>query len=97
MTWVVHAVLYFIPSTGHALRPLDIIAMKKLGDCANLIPVLAQSDGLTLDERLAFKKRIKQEMVFHGITTFPSLKEEATLPAEERALNDSIRVKIHVL
>ncbi|ORY51125.1 cell division/GTP binding protein [Rhizoclosmatium globosum] len=67
----VHAVLFFIAPTGHALTPLDIAVMKRISEVANVIPVIAKSDSLTLEERAAFKKRIKAEIEFHGIRTFP--------------------------
>ncbi|KAJ3046999.1 cell division control protein, partial [Rhizoclosmatium hyalinum] len=45
--------------------------MKRISEVANVIPVIAKSDSLTLEERAAFKKRIKAEIEFHGIRTFP--------------------------
>eukprot|EP00842_Homolaphlyctis_polyrhiza_P005834 jgi/Hompol1/6251/HPOL_004907-RA len=67
----VHAVLFFISPTGHALTPLDIIVMKKISEVANIIPVIAKSDSLTLEERAAFKRRIRDEISFHGIRVYP--------------------------
>jgi septin 3/9/12 len=67
----VHVVLYFIAPTGHALTPLDITVMKKISKIANLVPVIAKSDSLMADELIAFKKRIKSEIEFHGITIYP--------------------------
>ncbi|KAJ3324891.1 cell division control protein [Boothiomyces sp. JEL0866] len=81
----VHVVLYFIAPTGHALTPLDITVMKKISKFANVVPVIAKSDSLTLEERLAFKKRIKQEVDFHGIKTYPSadMDDEFNIPGSE--------------
>ncbi|KAJ3386181.1 cell division control protein [Entophlyctis sp. JEL0112] len=67
----VHAVLFFIAPTGHALTPLDINVMRRISEIANVIPVIAKSDSLTIEERAAFKKRIKEEIDFHGIKTYP--------------------------
>ncbi|KAJ1547309.1 cell division control protein [Nowakowskiella sp. JEL0078] len=67
----VHAVLFFIAPTGHALAPLDIIVMKKISENCNVIPVIAKSDSLTIEERTAFKRRIKEEIEFHGIKAYP--------------------------
>ncbi|KAJ3205938.1 cell division control protein [Entophlyctis luteolus] len=67
----VHAVLFFIAPTGHALTPLDINVMRRISEIANVIPVIAKSDSLTIEERAAFKKRIKEEIEFHGIKTYP--------------------------
>ncbi|KAI8843607.1 cell division control protein 10 [Chytridium lagenaria] len=67
----VHAVLFFVAPSGHSLSPLDITVMKKISEIANVIPVIAKSDSLTMEERSAFKRRIKEELDFHGIRCFP--------------------------
>ncbi|KAJ3131063.1 cell division control protein [Physocladia obscura] len=67
----VHAVLFFISPSGHALTPLDINVMRRISEIANVIPVIGKSDSLTIEERTAFKKRIKEEIEYHGIKTFP--------------------------
>ena len=58
----VHALLYFIAPTGHALKPVDIEALKQFSQLCNVIPVIAKSDTLTPEERSAFKNRIKREL-----------------------------------
>ena len=40
------------------LKPLDILVMKHLDKCVNVIPVIAKADTLTLEEREAFKCRV---------------------------------------
>lgn len=45
--------------------------LQKLSEIANVVPVIAKSDSLTLEERSAFKKRIRQEIEFHGIRCYP--------------------------
>jgi septin 3/9/12 len=45
--------------------------MKKISEVANIIPVIAKADSLTMEERTAFKRRIKEEIDFHGIRIFP--------------------------
>lgn len=87
----VHAVLYFIAPTGHALKPLDIVVMKKIGEIANVIPVIAKSDSLTLEERADFKRRIKEELQYHQINFFPFEVIDADDDPEDHALNESIR------
>ncbi len=41
------------------LKPLDIVVLKKLSDVVNVVPVIAKSDSLTLEERAAFKERVR--------------------------------------
>lgn len=68
----IHAALYFIQPSGQGLKPLDVKAMQALGEVVNLIPVIAKSDTLTVEERNAFKGRIQQEMSFHKIKVYPA-------------------------
>lgn len=53
----IHCCLYFIAPTGHTLKAIDILVMKKLSEVVNVVPVIAKSDSLTLEEREAFKER----------------------------------------
>lgn len=64
--------------------------MKKLSDVVNVVPVIAKSDSLTLEERSAFKERIKEEFAFHNLKMFPYDNDE--FDEEERALNAQIKV-----
>lgn len=66
----VHCVLYFIPPSGHTLRPLDIELMKRLGARTNLIPVIAKADTLTPSHLKEFKENIRTAMQAHGINVF---------------------------
>ncbi|KAJ1564272.1 cell division control protein, partial [Nowakowskiella sp. JEL0078] len=78
----VHAILFFIAPTSHFLAPLDIIVTKKISKNCNVIPVIAKSVSLTMEERTAFKRRIKEEIEFHGIKTYPyvDIEEDHMIP-----------------
>jgi septin 3/9/12 len=54
----IHCCLYFINPTGHSLRPIDVTVMKKLSEVVNVVPVIAKSDSLTLEERESFKQKV---------------------------------------
>lgn len=54
----IHCCLYFIAPTGHSLKAIDITVMKKLSEVVNVVPVIAKSDSLTLEERELFKERV---------------------------------------
>ena len=60
----IHCCLYFINPTGHALRPIDVIVMKKLSEVVNVVPVIAKSDSLTLEEREKFKFKVGLLRIF---------------------------------
>lgn len=42
-----------------SLKPIDIVVLKKLSEVVNVVPVIAKSDALTLEERAAFKMRVR--------------------------------------
>ncbi|KAK4695610.1 hypothetical protein P7C71_g2173, partial [Lecanoromycetidae sp. Uapishka_2] len=85
----VHCCLFFIQPSGHALKPIDIVVLKKLSDVVNVVPVIAKSDSLTLEERMAFKERIKEEFAFHNLRMYPYDNDEQD--EEERATNTAIK------
>lgn len=67
----VHCCIYFIPPTGHNLRPVDVEFMQRLHHCVNIVPVIAKSDTFTVEERDFFKKRIREDINYHGINIYP--------------------------
>lgn len=73
-----------------SLKPIDIVVLKKLSDVVNVVPVIAKADSLTLEERQAFKERIKEEFAFHNLKMYPYDNDE--LDDEERAINAQIKV-----
>ncbi|XP_078457613.1 neuronal-specific septin-3-like isoform X1 [Lampetra fluviatilis] len=85
----VHCCIYFIPATGHSLRLLDIEFMKRLGKVVNIVPVIAKSDTLTLEERQAFKKKIREQLETQGISIYPH--KEHDEDEEDRSTNNKIR------
>jgi septin 3/9/12 len=85
----VHAVLYFIQPNNRGLRSVDVIALKKLSEISNVIPVIAKADTLTLEERETFRKTLQREFEFHEFTLYPFDSDD--LLEEERELNNSIR------
>ncbi|XP_061426036.1 neuronal-specific septin-3-like isoform X3 [Lethenteron reissneri] len=85
----VHCCIYFIPATGHSLRLLDIEFMKRLGKVVNIVPVIAKSDTLTLEERQAFKKKIREQLETQGISIYPH--KEHDEDEEDRSANNKIR------
>lgn len=89
----IHCCLFFIQPTGHSLKPIDIVVLKKLSDVVNVVPVIAKADTLTLEERSAFKERIKEEFAFHNLKMYPYENDE--FDDEERAVNTQIKVRRH--
>ncbi|KAJ2916975.1 hypothetical protein MD484_g3449, partial [Candolleomyces efflorescens] len=85
----IHCCLYFISPTGHSLRPIDVIVMKKLSEVVNVVPVIAKADSLTLEERESFKSKIREELIYNNIRLYPFDTDEDE--EEEIQLNETIR------
>lgn len=86
----VHALLYFIAPTGHALREMDIELMRRLSPRVNVIPVIGKADSLTPQELKAFKKRIMEDIEHYNIPVYnfpydPEEDDEETI-ADNREL-----------
>lgn len=79
----VHALLYFIQPTGHALRQIDLEFLSRLNYRVNVIPIIAKSDTMSLEEVATFKRRIMDDLSYHGIHT-------VTLPISEHDDEESI-------
>ena len=106
----IHCCLYFINPTGHALRPIDVIVMKKLSEVVNVVPVIAKSDSLTLEERERFKLKVLLFTILVFCSHFPlplQIREELVFNSidsypfdtdeddeEEVHLNEVIRVSL---
>ncbi|ODQ78722.1 hypothetical protein BABINDRAFT_162418 [Babjeviella inositovora NRRL Y-12698] len=85
----VHAVLYFIQPNNKGFRSLDLVALKKFSEIANVIPIIPKADSLTLNERAAFKKVIQDEIVHHNLNIYPYDSEDYV--DEERQINEDIK------
>ena len=62
----VHVCLYFIAPTGHSLKSLDLVCMKKLDKKVNVIPIIAKADTISKNELQAFKDQIMTELENNG-------------------------------
>lgn len=51
----IHICLYFICPTGHGLKSLDLVCMKKLDTKVNIIPIIAKADTISKTELQKFK------------------------------------------
>nr|CAB3265977.1 neuronal-specific septin-3 [Phallusia mammillata] len=89
----VHCCIYFIPPSGHSLRPVDIEVMKRLVQVANVIPVIAKSDSLTEEEREAFKQRIQKDLEANEIRVYPTV-DNADNDEDELGNNAKIKERI---
>lgn len=56
----IHACLYFVVPTGHGLKSLDLVCMKKLDSKVNIIPVIAKADTVSKTELHKFKIKVRR-------------------------------------
>ncbi|NWR66082.1 SEP11 protein, partial [Bucorvus abyssinicus] len=90
----IHACLYFIAPTGHSLKSLDLVTMKKLdttrargpgcGSAAfvlqvNIIPIIAKADTIAKNELHKFKSKIMSELVSNGVQIYQFPTDEETV------------------
>ncbi|XP_045237578.1 septin-12 isoform X1 [Macaca fascicularis] len=88
----VHCCVYFVPPTGHCLRPLDIEFLQRLCRTVNVVPVIARADSLTMEEREAFRHRIQQNLRTHCIDVYPQMCFDEDI--NDRILNSKLRDRI---
>uniref|UniRef100_A0A158Q5H9 Septin n=1 Tax=Dracunculus medinensis TaxID=318479 RepID=A0A158Q5H9_DRAME len=83
----IHACLYFISPTGHGLKALDIVTLKRLAERVNVIPVIAKADTTCKDELIRFKSKILSELRNHNISIYQFPTEDETVRAINTELN----------
>ncbi|XP_028170111.1 septin-2 [Ostrinia furnacalis] len=65
-----HVCLYFICPTGHGLKSIDLVCMKKLDTKVNIIPIIAKADTISKTELQKFKSKIMQELQANGVEIY---------------------------
>ncbi|XP_043255975.1 septin-2 isoform X2 [Colletes gigas] len=63
----IHVCLYFICPTGHGLKSIDLVCMKKLDTKVNIIPIIAKADTISKTELQKFKSKIISELQNNGV------------------------------
>jgi septin 6/8/11 len=86
----VHACLYFIAPTGHSLKALDLVAMKKLETKVNIIPVIAKADTITKTELTKFKAKLMSELVANGVHIYQFPTDDETVASNNAAMNQHL-------
>jgi septin family protein len=66
----VHVCLYFIAPTGHSLKSLDLLMMKKLDQRVNIIPIIAKADTIAKNELVKFKQRVMQDLMANQVKIY---------------------------
>ncbi|XP_037070419.1 septin-2-like isoform X2 [Pollicipes pollicipes] len=86
----IHACVYFICPTGHGLKSLDLVCMKKLQSKVNIIPVIAKADTISKTELVKFKQRILTELNGNGVQIYHFPMDDSTVADTNRSMNAHI-------
>uniref|UniRef100_A0A8B9H2Q4 Septin n=1 Tax=Astyanax mexicanus TaxID=7994 RepID=A0A8B9H2Q4_ASTMX len=83
----IHACLYFIAPSGHSLKSLDLVTMKKLDSKVNIIPVIAKADTISKSELHKFKMKIMSELVSNGVQIYQFPIDDETVATINTTMN----------
>lgn len=67
---MIHCLLFFISPFGHGLTKFDLEFLKSVRDRVNIVPIIARAEALTISERIAFKRRIKDDLKKNDIKMY---------------------------
>ncbi|XP_072913953.1 septin-6 isoform X1 [Hemitrygon akajei] len=83
----IHVCLYFIAPTGHSLKSLDLVTMKKLDSKVNIIPIIAKADSISKTELQKFKIKIMSELVSNGVQIYQFPTDDETVAEINGTMN----------
>jgi septin 6/8/11 len=86
----IHVCLYFLAPTGHSLKALDLVTMKKLDTKVNIIPVIAKADTITKTELQKFKSKIMNELTSNGVQIYQFPTDDETVADINSAANGQL-------
>ncbi|QPG75744.1 cell division control protein [Brettanomyces nanus] len=88
----VHCALYFVAPNYYGLSRLDVQALKKLTEVVNVVPVIAKSDTLTMEERANLKRTLQDQFKHYNLRMYPYNNQyDDRLTSEEIQFNKDIR------
>ncbi|CAO1386983.1 unnamed protein product [Diamesa hyperborea] len=83
----IHICLYFICPTGHGLKSLDLVCMKKLDTKVNIIPIIAKADTISKTELQKFKAKINEELTANGVQVYQFPTDDETVQEINNTMN----------
>lgn len=87
----VHVCLYFLSPTGHTIKALDLLTMKKIDQKVNIIPVIAKADTIAKNELSKFKQKIIQDLIANQVKIYQFPIDDETVVE----LNASMNVNVY--
>ncbi|XP_045478775.1 septin-2 [Harmonia axyridis] len=86
----IHVCLYFICPTGHGLKSIDLVCMKKLDQKVNIIPIIAKADTISKTELQKFKSKIITELKNNGVQIYEFPVDDETVSEINTTMNSHI-------
>ncbi|XP_017785303.1 PREDICTED: septin-2 isoform X2 [Nicrophorus vespilloides] len=83
----IHACLYFICPTGHGLKSIDLVCMKKLDQKVNIVPIIAKADTISKTELQKFKSKIVAELENNGVHIYEFPVDDETVSEVNSTMN----------
>ena len=83
----IHVCLYFISPTGHTIKSLDLLTMKKIDQKVNIIPVIAKADTVAKNELLKFKQKIMQDLIANQVKIYQFPTDDETVVELNTSMN----------
>ena len=85
----VHVCLYLLSPTGHSLKSLDLLMLKKLDQRVNVIPVIAKADTIAKNEMNLFKQRIVKDLADNNVKIYQFPVDDDTVLELNTSMNAS--------
>jgi len=86
----IHTCLYFISPTGHGLKSIDLVCMKKLDSKVNIIPIIAKADTVSKQELQKFKIKIMSELVSNGVQIYQFPTDDEAVAEINSGMNSNL-------
>ncbi|XP_054262902.1 septin-2 [Macrosteles quadrilineatus] len=86
----IHVCLYFICPTGHGLKSIDLVCMKKLDTKVNIIPIIAKADTISKTELSKFKTKIIQELTANGVEIYQFPTDDESVSEINTSMNSHV-------
>lgn len=86
----IHICLYFICPTGHGLKSIDLVCMKKLDQKVNIIPIIAKADTISKSELQKFKSKIIAELQNNDVQIYNFPTDDESVSEINTSMNSHI-------
>ncbi|NXW83788.1 SEP10 protein, partial [Alopecoenas beccarii] len=83
----IHVCLYFISPTGHSLKSLDLLTMKRLDSKVNIIPIIGKADSISKTELQKFKNKIMNELINNDVQIYQFPTDDETVSEINTIMN----------